>query len=157
MGKRSRIRRRGPRSTTTNVVSMPVHIQPVQSLQLVVSLVGATARSVTIGTEYSNFPWRVTSVDLSMCSTTPCTITVNLYGGVLASGTSGIAEVTTATRPLTVSVTQVQVKVRNSKHVQHVITGGVETPVLSLAVNPTNANIVVTGLINMSIRGAISP
>lgn len=140
---------------------MPVYttisvVEPVSTLALNWEDQGSPQLDYVLPTYLNGVAWRVCSIDLSITSASQIAIILRLYGGALTGSSTSGSEVTSRTRPFTVSGAPTQIKVKNSKRVQHASTSSGVTLASLGALGPTTTAVVtVSGIIIVSIRGGL--
>lgn len=143
VNRRRRVRR--PRAPMP-VVAVPVELAPSFCVPIAFSL--TSSGTVPLNAGYSSRPWRVCSIRATLASPTVGNCIISLWGG---RDETGHSEVTQRCRPLVVAAGMLEVKMRNSAKVQHVLTTGTPT-IVSIDITGTLS---LTGIVYVSFRGAM--
>ncbi len=151
MPRRGRGRGRGGRAPI-QVISVPIEVRPVQSLAIDVNLRGAGRLARNLPSFLLNMAFRVTSCDLTIAAASPQSIDIRLYSG---TGLETSSEATVKSRALLAVPGPQQVRLRNSRYVQHAL---VSSPVEILTVIPGGVDITtvyVVGVVHVSVLGSL--
>lgn len=138
---------------------MPVYntvnyLEPTATIPIMYNLNGTGTQALTAPAFLDNRAWRVTSVVMSATaapSSSVASVLVRLYGAVIGSGSTGVSEITLQTRRLNVSLSPINLQIRQAKRVQHAIANAATL----FDVVGGSAAFAVEGVVNLSVRGGL--
>ena len=145
-GARGRRRGNGPNNPLP-VATMPVNLRPSFCIPVSVnvSATGSATSGVATPSTLGNRAWRVTSIQVTLAfSAAAATCIIQLHGNEPGGNT-----ITAQSRVLVGAVGHQEVKMRNSRHVQHQI--GTANNLVTFV---TSGTIAIVGVIYVSVIGA---
>ena len=148
MRRQRRSRRHNGSNNPVAVATMPVNLRPSFSIPVTVNVAasGTTTSVVPLPSSLTTRAWRVTSIQCTLAfSAAAATVVIQL----LSNAPDGSSSVTAQSRVLVGAVGHQEVKMRNSRHVQHQV--GNATDVASFI---TNGNVNIVGVVYVSVVGA---